>query len=76
MIWASRLQTEFAHSSMESEYISLSQSLKEVISIIALIRELKQNKFNFNNDNPDVKCKAFEDNDGAYEMAMVQNLCP
>jgi ferredoxin-like protein FixX len=56
--------------------MTLSQLLKEVIPIISLIRELKQNKFNFNDDNPDVKCKAFKDNDGAYEMAMVPKLCP
>jgi hypothetical protein len=76
IIWGSRLQTEFTQSSTESEYISLSQSLKEVIPIIALIRELKRHNFNFNDDDPDVKCKAFEDNDGAYQRATVPKLRP
>jgi hypothetical protein len=30
-----------------------------------LIKELKQAGFHFNDNNPEVKCKAFEDNNGA-----------
>jgi hypothetical protein len=71
LIWASKLQTEIAVSSTESEYVALSQSLREVIPIMGLIAELQQEGFNFNNNVPIVSCKAFEDNNGALEMATV-----
>ena len=43
---------------------------------IDLIEELHQNGFVFNNDIPIVKCKAFEDNNGALEMAKIHKLRP
>lgn len=76
LIWGSRLQTEVALSSTESEYIALSQSLREVIPLIELIEELHQNGFQFNNDTPKVICKAFEDNNGALEMAKTHKIRP
>jgi Reverse transcriptase (RNA-dependent DNA polymerase) len=76
LIWGSRLQTEIALSSTESEYIALSQSLREVIYIMDLIKELKQAGSHFNENNPEVKCKAFEDNNGALDMAIIHKLRP
>jgi hypothetical protein len=76
LIWGSKLQTEIALSSTESEYISLPQSLREVIYIMDLIKELKLVGFQFNDINADVKCKAFEDNNGALEMATIHKLRP
>jgi Reverse transcriptase (RNA-dependent DNA polymerase) len=76
LIWGSRLQTEIALSSTESGYISLSQSLRDVIYIIDLIKELQTAGFDFGNLPPIVHCKAFEDNNGALKMATVQKLRP
>jgi hypothetical protein len=76
LIWASKLQTEIALSSTESEYVALSQSLREVIPIMELIDELQQARFNFNHNIPIVGCKAFEDNNGALEMATVHKMRP
>jgi hypothetical protein len=76
LVWGSKLQTEIALSSTESEYISLSQSLREVMYIINLIKELKMAGFQFNEIHPEVMCKAFEDNNWAMEMATIHKLCP
>ena len=42
IIWKSKLQTEISLSSIESGYISLSQSLREAIPMMTLIQELKE----------------------------------
>jgi hypothetical protein len=63
-------------SSTESEYISLSQSLQDVIYIIDLIRELRSAGFDFSDMPSIINCKAFEDNNGALEMATAHKLRP
>ena len=40
LVWASKLQTEVALSTAESEYIALSTALREVIPAMNLMREL------------------------------------
>ena len=69
IIWKSQLQTEICLSSTESEYVGLSYSLREVIPIMELLKEMRQLKFPIANATPKVHCKVFEDNSGALEMA-------
>jgi hypothetical protein len=76
LIWASRLQTEIALSSTESEYISLSQSLREVLPLMRLVKELGQAGFHLATDTPTVHCKVFEDNVGALTMAQTPKMRP
>lgn len=76
VVWASKLQTEIALSSTESEYISLSQSLREVIPMMRLINEMKDNGFDLPINTPEVHCKVFEDNNGALEMAQTPKMRP
>jgi Reverse transcriptase (RNA-dependent DNA polymerase)/GAG-pre-integrase domain len=76
IFWASKMQTEVALSSTESEYIALSQSLRDVIPLIAFIRELSQAGFTFDTSTPIAKCTAFEDNNGALEMARSPKMRP
>jgi hypothetical protein len=42
MHWTSKIQTEIALSSTEAEYIALSQAMREVLPIIWLLEEAKQ----------------------------------
>ena len=42
ILWVSRLQTEIALSTAEAEYIALSQSLRDVISLITLLKEINK----------------------------------
>jgi hypothetical protein len=69
IVWASKLQTECALGTTESEYISLSTSLRDAIPMIEFLEELTNIGFKFNINHPTIFCKAFEDNEGALEMA-------
>jgi hypothetical protein len=69
--WISKLQTETAHSSRESEYIALTQYLRDVISLQQLIIELYDEGFAVNKQPPNIHLKAFEDNNEALEMAQM-----
>ena len=42
ILWVSRLQTEIALSTAEAEYIALSQSLRDVIPLITLLKKSTQ----------------------------------
>lgn len=76
IVWASKMQTEIALSTTESEYVALSQSLRDVIPLMALVVELEEAGFPFPVDTPKVHCKTFEDNSGALEMAKVPKMRP
>ena len=50
LLWISKLQTQIALSTMESEYIALSHSMRELIAIREILKELHHhtlNKFKF-----------------------------
>ena len=72
--WSSRMQTEIALSSTESEYIGLSQALRSVIPIIELVKELQSKGFPLGNNAPKVHYKLFENNTGAIELAKLPKM--
>jgi hypothetical protein len=76
IVWASRLQTEIALSSTESEYVALSQSLREVLPLMRLVEELVHAGFGLAHETPKVHCKVFDDNSGALEMATTHKMRP
>ena len=76
MLWASKMQTEIALSSTEAEYIALSQSLREVLPLMALMREVQERGVQANARPCRVHCKVFEDNEGAIEIAKVPKMRP
>jgi hypothetical protein len=55
--WASKLQTEDTLSSTESEYVGLSHTLRSIIPIIELFKELQSLNINFLEGNPKMHCK-------------------
>ena len=75
LVWASRLQTVFALSTAEAEYIALSTALREVIPMMELLKELKGRGLPLL-DIPSIHCKVFEDNSGAREQAQVVKYRP
>ena len=75
IVWASRLQSVFALSTCEAEFIALSTSLRDVIGLMHLLEELKESGFDVHS-KPTVRCKLFEDNTGALEMARVAKYRP
>ena len=74
--WKSQLQTEICLSSTESEYTGLSHALREVIPQMQLMHEMKLQGFPITSTTPRVKCKVFEDNSGALEMATTHKYRP
>jgi hypothetical protein len=57
LLWSSRLQPQIALSTTESEYITLSTALREVIPLIEIVKELKQARFEFQETVPKMHCK-------------------
>ena len=76
IIWASKLQTEYALSTTEAEYISLSTALREVIPLMQLLEEFRAHNLISEKYCPKVYCKAFEDNSGALELAKTPRMRP
>jgi hypothetical protein len=69
IFWQSKLQTEIALSTTEAEIISLSASLRVAIPLLEIAKEMKKRGYLILSNTPKVLCRAFEDNDGAVELA-------
>jgi hypothetical protein len=70
ILWASCLQSVFALSTTEGEYVALSTALRDVIPVIDLLQEMQDHGYNVNG-TLSIKCKLFEDNSGAFEQAKM-----
>ena len=75
MFWSSKLQTEIALSTAESEYIALSQAMRDVIPLMHLTTELST-IINIHDPDPIVKCKVFEDNESCISIANSGKFSP
>ena len=75
-MWVSKLQTQVALSTTEAEYITLSMALREVIPIMELIKEMKEQGFDDMQSICMVHCVAFEDNSGTLILATEHKLRP
>jgi hypothetical protein len=76
ILWASKLQTEYTLSTTESEYVSLSTTLRQVIPLMGLLREMKEHRVIQKDYCPKVFCKAFEDTSGALVLACTPCMRP
>ena len=74
MLWASKMQTQVALSTMEAEYIALSQSMRNLIPIREVLKELMTIVFE---RTPLITyhshCKAFDDSIGTTSFAIPQS---
>jgi hypothetical protein len=75
IVWISKLQSEISLSTVEAEYIALSQSMRDVIPLIDLIRETDQ-VYGKTTEKPELKCTLFEDNNGALNLAAAPRYRP
>mgnify|MGYP005702975783 FL=1 len=75
IVFCSKLQTEIALSTTESKYIALSQSLRDAIPLIELLKELK-GTIPFTDTIPEVHCTIFEDNKGCIELVKTPRMRP
>ena len=75
VLWVSKLQSEIALSTTESECIALSTALRDVIPLMGLVKDVS-NTFNLEVTKPVMHCKVFEDNNGALELAKALKIRP
>ena len=74
--WVSKLQTEIAlKSTTESEYVALSQSMRDVIPMMNNLEEFKQVLF-VPDIPPFVKCKVFEDTTSCIKVVTAPSMTP
>ena len=71
--WVSKLQTEIALSTTESEYIALSQSMRDVIPMMNLLDEFRKILF-IEEKIPSVRCTVFEDNTSCISVATAPSM--
>lgn len=76
IVWSSKIQTQIALSTTEAEYIALSQSLREGIPLMELVKELRNKKIISVSEKAHIYCRCFEDNSGALELARTPKLRP
>jgi hypothetical protein len=73
--WGSKLQTEIALSTTESEYIALSTSMREVIPFLGLMQEIGD-IFGLLPKKPVFKCTVWEDNNSCITVAKSPKFTP
>jgi hypothetical protein len=75
ILWVSQLQSVFALSTTEAEYVALSTALRDVIPVIELLKEMQEHGYSVDGV-PTIKCKLSEDNSGAFEQAKTAKYQP
>ena len=74
--WVSKLQTEIACSTLEAEYIALSQSMRDLLPMRRILKELGE-KLELDFMKPAmIHSTIFEDNNGALGLATAPKLTP
>ena len=75
LIWVSKLQSEICLSTVEAEYVALSQAMRDIIPFIDQVKEM-DGIFESSSPKVDVHCTLFKDNNGALELAMKPRYRP
>jgi hypothetical protein len=76
ILWSSKMQTEIALSTTEAEYMALSMAVREIIPLTQLFQEAKDRGIDVDVNKAKVRCRLFEDNRGAAEIARVPKFRP
>ena len=74
--WVSKMQTITELSTMEAEYIALSTSLREVIPLMGILKEAREQGLQVQYIPPKIHSTVFEDNSGALELACLPKMRP
>ena len=75
IFWCSRLQTEIALSTAESECIALLTALREVLSLMTMMEEI-HDVFPLHNNKPNYVCTVHEYNQYCIKMASCTRFSP
>jgi hypothetical protein len=76
LLWVSKLQTEVAASTMESEYVALSQAMRDLIPMRRLTKKLCDEIFGENRYKATMYSSVFEDNQAALQLARAPRMTP
>ena len=86
ILWVSRLQTEVALSTMEAEYITLSQAMHDLIPFMNLVEDVSlilnidytilQVQYKNTKTVSNISADVYEDNSGALELTKVPKMRP
>jgi len=75
IIWKSQLQTAVALCTMEAEYSALSSAIRVLLPIQSLLNEILPGvNQQHSKSAPMVRCRVFEDNNGALQLATQHQL--
>ena len=74
LIWKSQLISEICLSTLHAEYVGLANALRAMIPIRSLVSGILDFLELPTSVNPEILCKVFEDNQGAYLLATNQRL--
>ena len=73
-MWASKLQQEISLSTVEAEYVALSQSMRELIPLRELLKETHDEMGMRFSSKTVTKSTVFEDNNGAISLVTTPRL--
>ena len=76
LLWVSRLQTEVALSTLEAEYIALSQAMRDLLPMRRLAKEVSESLGLPSDYAATMKSTVFEDNNGALGLATAPKMTP
>ena len=86
LLWVSKLQTQIALSTMESEYIALSHSMRELIGVRQVLKEIYEHVLSDDISMPTYttkhkygslpQSKVFEDNEACLKFASLPKMSP
>jgi hypothetical protein len=75
ILWSSKLQSEIALSTTEAEYISLSQSIRDLIPMRTILQELSS-VYNISPQEATAHSTVFEDNKGCVDLIAAPTMRP
>ena len=75
LLWSSKLQTEIDLSTAESEYITLSQAMRDVIPLIQPLTEINC-VYPIHNPVTIIKCKVYSDNESCNDISKTKRFSP
>jgi hypothetical protein len=73
LLWASKLQTEVALSTTEAEYIALSQAMRDLIPLRALLQDITS-ATKITIDNSTTYSTVFEDNKSCVDLIKARHI--
>ena len=76
IVWASKLQTEVALSTLEAEYIACSQAMRELLPMRGLLHKVVTKMKLTASEEVKIHSTVFEDNNGALILASAPKLTP